>query len=168
MMVQLATVGGPRGRGFGQVHERTRIVALDWRFEPSHLPLTLPSQLVRDFGAIVLVLLGAVNDGRHHRPVRGAIASQLVCDKPSRHATLPLQQFAEEAFEGFPITATLDENIDHFTILINGTPEILALASDRDEDLVQVPRVAEATLPTLQATSVFRPELVAPKSDGFI
>ena len=41
---------------------------LIWRFEPSHLPLTLPSRLMRDFGVIVLVLIGAMNDGRHHRP----------------------------------------------------------------------------------------------------
>ena len=28
---------------------------LTWRFELSHLPLTLPRRLMRDFGAIVLV-----------------------------------------------------------------------------------------------------------------
>ena len=36
------------------------------------------------------------------------------------------------------------------------------------EDLVQVPRVTKATLPTLQSPSVFRPELDAPKSDRFV
>ena len=64
---------------------------------------------------------------------------------------MPLQHFSEEAFGGFPITARLHENIDHVTILINGAPEILAVASERDQDLVQVPRIDEATLPTLQA-----------------
>ncbi len=121
-----------------------------------------------DFGAIVLVLLRAMDDGTHHRSVRCAIAFQLVGDQPPRHATLPLQHFAEEAFGGFPITARLDENIDHVTILINGAPEILSFASDRDEDLVQVSRIAEATLPTLQATSVLRTKLEAPKPDRFV
>ncbi len=123
---------------------------------------------MRDFGAIVLVLLGAMNDGRHHRPVRRAVASQLVGDEPTGHATLPLQQLAEEALGGSPITARLDENVDHVTILINGTPKILTPTLDRDEDLVQVPSITEATLPTLQASRVLRTKLEAPKPDRLV
>ena len=81
---------------------------------------------------------------------------------------MPLQQLAEESFGGFPITARLDENIDHVTILINSAPEILPLSLNRDEDLVQVPRIAEATLPTLQRSSVFRAELDAPKPNRLV
>ncbi len=62
----------------------------------------------------------------------------------------------------------MDEDVDDVAILIDGTPEILPLSLDGDEDLVQVPCVSQATLAALQSTSVFRPELVAPKSDGFI
>ena len=62
----------------------------------------------------------------------------------------------------------LDEDVDDVAILIDGTPEILPLALDRDEDLVQVPRVAETALSTLQAPSVLGTELDAPKSDRFI
>ena len=40
-------------------------------------------------------------------------------------------------FGGFPITARLDEDIDHITVLIHRTPEVLTFALDRDEDLVQ-------------------------------
>ncbi len=87
-----------------------------------------------------------MDDGRHDAPMRRRIASQLVGDQPPRHATLPLQQLAEESFGGFPITARLDENIDHVTILINRTPKILPLTLNGDEHLVQVPRVAQATL----------------------
>ncbi len=52
--------------------------------------------------------------------------------------------------------------------MIDGTPEILPLSLDGDEDLVQVPCVTETALSTLQSTSVFRPELDASKSDGFV
>ncbi len=58
--------------------------------------------------------------------------------------------------------------ISDVAILIDGTPEILPLSLDGDEDLVQVPCVSQATLVALQSTSVFRHELDAPKSDGFI
>ena len=138
------------------------------RFELSHLPLTLASRLVGDFGAVILVPFGVMDDGRHHRPLRGAIASELVGDQPLRHAGLTLQQLAKEAFGGFPITARLDENIDHVTILVDGALEILSFASDRDEDLVQVPCVTQPTLTSLQRSSVFRAELEAPKSDRLV
>ena len=67
---------------------------------------------------------------------------------------MPLQQLAEEAFGGSPIATRLDEDIDHVTILIHGTPEILTPALDRHEDLIQVPRVAQTTLAALQSTGV--------------
>ena len=141
---------------------------LTWRFEPSHLTLALPRGLMRDLGPIVLVTFRAMDDGRHDAPMRRRIASQLVGDQPPRHATLPLQQLAEESFGGFPITARLDEDIDHITVLIHRTPEVLTFALDRDEDLVQVPRVSQASLSALESTGVFRPEFDAPKSDRFI
>ncbi len=78
---------------------------LTWRFELSHLPLTLPRRLVRDFGAIILVLLGAVDYRRHDAAKRRRIASQLVGDQPSRHAALTFQQLAKKAF-GSPAVAS--------------------------------------------------------------
>jgi hypothetical protein len=81
---------------------------------------------------------------------------------------LTLQQLAEEALGGFPIAAKLDENIDHVTIFVDGTPEILSVASDRNEDLVQVPRVTQPTLTPLRSASIFRAELEAPKPDRLV
>jgi hypothetical protein len=90
-----------------------------------------------------------MDDGRHHRPVRRTIASQLVRHKPPGRATLTLQQLTEEAFGSTLVATRLDEKIDHITILINRTPEILPLTLNGDEHLVQVPRVAQATLSPL-------------------
>ena len=58
--------------------------------------------------------------------------------------------------------------ISDVAILIDAAPEILPLCLDGDQDLVQVPCVSQATLAALQSTSVFRPDLDAPKSDGFV
>ena len=63
--------------------------------EPLHLSLALPSRLVRHFRPIVLVLLGAVDDGRHDGPVSCGITPQLVRDQPPGLAALPLQQLTE-------------------------------------------------------------------------
>ena len=143
-------------------------LGLTRRFEPSHLPFTLPRRLVRDLGSIVLVLVGAVDDGWHDLAVSGAVASQLVGDEPPGWPALPLQQLTKEAFRGSPIASRLDEDIDDVAILVHRTPEILPLTLDGYKHLVQVPRIAEATLPSLQPASVFWTELDAPKSDRFI
>ena len=40
-----------------------------------------------------------------------------------------------------PSTLRLYEDVDQVTVLVHRAPEILALTVDRDEDLVQEPRV---------------------------
>ncbi len=109
-----------------------------------------------------------MDDGRHDLAVSGAVASQFVGDQLPGRTALPLQQLAEESFGGFLITARLDEDIDYITILVYRAPEVLAFTLYLYEDLVQVPCVTETTLPTLQSSSVFRPELNAPQSDRFV
>ena len=141
---------------------------LSRRFKLLHLSFPLSRRLVRDFGSIVSVLVGVVDDGGHDLAVSGAVAFQLVGDQPPGRASLPLQQLAEESFGGFPITARLDEDIEHITILIYRAPGVLAFALYLYKDLVQVPRVTETTLSTLQSPSVFRRQLDTPKSDRFI
>ena len=77
-----------------------------------------------------------MDDGRHDLAVSGTVASQLVGDQLPGRAALPLQQLAEESFGGFLITARLDEDINHITILVYRTPEVLAFTLYLYEDLV--------------------------------
>ena len=80
----------------------------------------------------------------------------------------PFNRLRKIRLAAFRITARLDEDIEYITILIYRVPEVLAFALYLYENLVQVPRVTETTLSTLQSPSVFRSELDAPKSDRFI
>ena len=129
-------------------------LCLTGRFEPSHVSLALPCGLVRDFGAIVRVSVRTVSDGRHDRSVRSPVAAQLVGDQPPRLTFLALQQLAKKVFGSPAVTTRLDENIEDVAILIDGTPEIAPLSLDGDEDLVQVPEVAQPALSTLEPASV--------------
>ena len=129
-------------------------LCLTARFKPSHVSLALPCGLVGDFGAIVLVSVRAVSDGRHDRSVRNPVAAQLVGDQPPRLTLLALQQLAEKAC-GSPAVATrLDADIDDVAILIDGAPEIVPLSLDGDEDFVQVPGGAQPALSTREPASV--------------
>jgi len=61
-----------------------------------------------------------------------------------------------------------DQDVDHVAVLIHGTPQILPLALDSNEDLVQVPVVAEPTLTPLQFPRIVRTELQTPAPDRLI
>src|ERR1700675_130669 len=65
-------------------------------------------------------------------------------------------------------TVRLYQDVDHVAVLIHGTPEILLLAVDSNEDFVQVPNIAQAALTPLQFSGLPRTELLTPKSNRFI
>jgi hypothetical protein len=62
----------------------------------------------------------------------------------------------------------LKENIDHVTILVDGPPQILSLTLDHHEQFVQVPSVAQASLPSPERPGVFDTKLPTPLSDGLV
>ena len=79
-----------------------------------------------------------------------------------------MPQSSKESFRGVLITVRLYQDVDHVAVLIHGTPEILLLAVDSNEDFVQVPNIAEAALTPLQFSGIVRTELLTPASNRFI
>jgi len=53
-------------------------------------------------------------------------------------------------------------------LLINSPPQVVTLAIDLYEDLVDEESIAIALMATLQTPGVFRPKLDAPEADGFV
>ncbi len=95
--------------------------------------------------SIELTSLGQ-DEGGHDVPMCDMVAAQLVGHETRRFLSLSLQEFPKESPPRAPASAGLDEDVDHVTVLVNRTPEILALTVDRDEDFVQKPRISESTL----------------------
>ena len=79
-----------------------------------------------------------------------------------------MEQSSKETFRGALITVRLYQDVDHVPVLIHGTPEILLLAVDSNEDFVQVPNIAKAALTPLQFSGIVRTELPTPDSNRFI
>jgi len=79
------------------------------------------------------VARGEMLHREHHTPVRGSVASELVGYQPSRFATLPFQQLPEESLGSIGASPTLDQDIDHVTVLVDSAPEIVPLPADRHE-----------------------------------
>ena len=137
-------------------------LSLTCRFESSHLPLLLPRWLMRSLGSVILILTGSVSHGGEDLTMGSAIASKLVCHQLPRCLPLVLQHFAEEAFGGFAISPARHQNVDHVSILIHRSPQIVSLALDRDEELVNVPDVPESALFSSNCSSVSRTEFQTP------
>jgi hypothetical protein len=77
------------------------------------------------------------------------------------------QQAFEKALCRSAISSGLQENIHHFSVLINGPPKILLLAVDLHEDFVDVERVTESPVSLCQSTCVLGSEPDAPEADRF-
>tara|TARA_B100001013_G_C24516324_1_gene405089 strand:- start:92 stop:442 length:351 start_codon:yes stop_codon:yes gene_type:complete len=74
----------------------------------------------------------------------------------------------EEAFGGFAISPERHQNIDHVSILIHRSPQIVSLAPDRDKELVNMPDVAQASLLPAHTPSIVGAKLAAPSPNRLI
>jgi hypothetical protein len=66
------------------------------------------------------------------------------------------------------ISTLLNEDVDLFPALIDGSPQIMSRAPDVHEELVQMPDVSPSTLPTTEVASVVESELLTPLPNGLV
>ena len=62
----------------------------------------------------------------------------------------------------------LNKHVEDLAFVVNGTPEVHALAADPDHHFVQVPSVARATAAPSKPSRDHRSKLQHPASDGLI
>ena len=110
----------------------------------------------------------AVNNRGHHVFPRSTVAFEFIGDHSSRRLALVLQYLAEKPFSSTFITPFLNKDIDHVIILIDGAPEIISNAIDRDENLIHKPHVAQSPLSFAKLTRVLRSEFKTPLPDRLI
>jgi hypothetical protein len=133
-----------------------------------HPSFPLASGLMRVLGPVVEVaVLPMVHTGQD-LTLGGAVALELIRDDDTRDVLAPLQQLPEESLRGFLVSPALHENIEDMAVLIHGPPEVVPLATDREEDLVQVPFIARPGTPPSELIGVLLAELPAPFADGLI
>lgn len=111
---------------------------------------------------------GVVGSVREDFAIGNAVAPQLICDDSSRFPATRSQQSLEEAHRSLSISAPLQEYINHLTVLIHRTPEIVLLALDLHEDLIDEEGVTESLVPAPKFPGVLWPKLDAPQSDRYV
>ena len=123
---------------------------------------------MRVLRSIVQVAALAVFDVWHQRALRYAVAAELVGDEDPRCILQTLQQPLEKALRRPGIAAALHQDVEHDPVLIDGTPEIVQLTPDPDEDLIQVPLVARPRPTPAKLIRKARAELEAPSANALI
>ena len=78
------------------------------------------------------------------------------------------QQLAEEPLGSAGIAPALNQNVEHAALLVDGTPEVMQLAPDADEHLIEMPFVAGTWPMPLQRVGELLPEAKAPLTEPII
>jgi hypothetical protein len=120
------------------------------------------------FRAIIEAFVLPMLHSWQHLLFRGCIAAKFISDEYSWHILTPLQQLTEELFRRLFIAPALHQDIQNIAMLVNCTPEIVLLALDGEEHLIQMPLIAGlATLPA-QLVRILLAKCSAPLADRLV
>jgi hypothetical protein len=109
-----------------------------------------------------------MGDGREYLSTDSFVGGELIGYKLPRHFALMFQCLAKETFSGSTIPPTCDQDVNYISALICCSPQIVTLASDRDEEFINVPDIAQTALFLAELSSVLGSELLAPVSNRLI
>jgi hypothetical protein len=120
------------------------------------------SSVVQAFVAPVVRVREHTFDGRH-------VTSQLVSDDHSRlNSVLRIYHAMQEALRSVLVASTLNQDVQHRPILIQGAPQPVPAFVHRERHLVQVPTSRRVAGGADAAPRPQRTELAAPESDGLL
>ncbi len=100
------------------------------RLEALHPAFSLPGRLMGVLCSIVEVSALPMSDSRQEYSLGCTVTTELVGYDHARVALGGSQQFAKEAHSSEAVALRLHQNVNHGTVLIDGTPEIMLHAVD--------------------------------------
>lgn len=92
---------------------------------------------------IVQAFVGAVLDTWHDLLLCSVVGAKLVGDQHPFRSTLALHQLAHQTFGCLGVAATLHENVQDETVLIDGAPKPILLAAERNDGFIEMLFIAE-------------------------
>jgi hypothetical protein len=103
----------------------------------------------------------------HLRPCR-AIGAELAGDHHAGPGNGRFQKLLHKPLCRVGVSAALDQNVENEAILINGAPEPVLFARDRDDNLVHMPFVAASGGAFPEPIGERLAELLSPLANGFV
>src|SRR3954447_14321176 len=118
--------------------------------------------------SIIQALMLSVLDRRHHLAFGCAVARQLVRDQDPRGPRLALQKLAKQALGGPLVAPALDQDVQHYAVLVHRAPEPVLLSPDHQAHFIQMPLVSRTGEPAPDLVGEVLAELARPLPDGFM
>jgi hypothetical protein len=92
------------------------------RLEPLQAPLPLAGRLLRMLRAMIERAMLPRFPPRENRPLRRAVALQLIRHDDTRNLWAPFEELAEASLRRMRVAPTLPQNLEHVPVLIHGPP----------------------------------------------
>jgi len=137
-------------------------------FKPLHVSFASPCRPMRILSPVIEVTALTVLHVRKQLPLSNTVTSEFIRHDYSRFVFQADEQTSEETLRRLTITATLNQNVEHYTVLVHGTPEIMKYAVDPDEDLVQMPFVPWSWPASQDPLREARAKFRAPAANGLV
>ena len=137
-------------------------LCLPGRLELPHPSLPYSGRLMGLLCPIILILLHTVDRVRNQFPVSDTVTSQFISHDFPGLAAMASQYPFEEPICSSPVTFFLQIHVNHFTVLICRSPQVMLLAVDLNENVIDVERVAVASVFSFQSSSVYSAEFYTP------
>lgn len=113
------------------------------RLDAFHDPFPPSDWLVGIRRPIVQAFVRTMRDTWHDLSLCRVVGSKLISDHHPRCPTLALQQPAHQASGCLGIAIALNKNLKDEAVLIDGTPQPVLLATDRNHSLIRMPFIAK-------------------------
>ena len=117
---------------------------------------------------IVQAFVHAVLHARERLLFGRAIAGQLIRDQYTWDVVASLEQFPKELLGSLFVRSALHEDIEHISMLINCSPQLVQFAVDFEKDLIKMPLVASVCRSLAQLVGRVLPKGLAPLTDGLV
>ncbi len=123
---------------------------------------------MRILGAIVLPAACLMPLRQAEIAQSSAIRWQFVGDEGIRDEALFLEQFAHQLQGGLLVSSGLNQDIQHFSLTVDGAPEVHLPAIDGDKHLVEMPPLIRAGTQSSKLVCISQTELYRPSPYALI
>ena len=118
-----------------------KALSVPWGLEPLHALFPLARRSMRILTPVVEIATLAVFHPGQNLTLRRAVALELIRDDHLWHVLQPLEQLAEKLLRRLLVASALHQDVEDVIVLVNRSPQVMALAIDGQKYLVEMPFV---------------------------
>jgi hypothetical protein len=141
---------------------REEPLGLSGRLEPLHPSFALTRRLMGVRGVTLERAVRQLFHAPHERSLGGSITAQLIRDDDPWSILASFEELAEKFLRRRLVPPALHQDIEDMAVLIDRPPEVMPLTTNREKDLIQMPRINSLGTPAPQLIGIRLPELPAP------